>query len=474
MENRIKLVSISKKDILWSYLSQFLSIGAGILILPAILHKLSSQEIAINYILLSISAFIPLLDAGFSPQFTRNITYVFNGANVLKKEGYDHMHTGENINYRLLSSVIRATQYTYKRFALGLGLLLLSVGTWYMHIVTDGFSTVSNMLWIWVLFCLSVLCTIYLLYYHSLLIGRGFIKESQKAYVFTKVLNMCIAIGLVYCNLGLISIAVANLLAPVIGRLLAHFYFYRDGLKEKIQDDISFSEIKSVLSVSWPNVRKLSLITIAGYVVSQLGMFLSGLYLPLEEVASYGLMIQLSNVVVIVSSTLITIQTPAFASYRVTGDREGLIKKFASSMVLFYPLFIVGAVLLVWVAPKLLSVIQSNAVLPASYILITYCLIRLLEANHSCFANIISSANHIPFFHAALLSGLCTLIGYGLLILCSRTSILFFILVPGVVQLVYQNWKWPQVVLKEFGVNWMQFIRIGHREACRSFFSFHA
>ena len=74
MEKSIKPVSISKKDILWSYLSQFLSIGAGILILPAILHKLSSQEIGINYILLSISAFIPLLDAGFSPQFRAPVT----------------------------------------------------------------------------------------------------------------------------------------------------------------------------------------------------------------------------------------------------------------------------------------------------------------------------------------------------------------------------------------------------------------
>ena len=168
MEKSIKPVSISKKDILWSYLSQFLSIGAGILILPAILHKLSSQEIGINYILLSISAFIPLLDAGFSPQFTRNITYVFNGANVLKKEGYDHLHTGGSVNYRLLSSVIRATQYAYKRFALGVGLLLLSVGTFYMYIVTDRFATVNNMMWIWILFCLSVFCTIYLLYYHLL------------------------------------------------------------------------------------------------------------------------------------------------------------------------------------------------------------------------------------------------------------------------------------------------------------------
>ena len=85
MEKSIKPVSISKKDILWSYLSQFLSIGAGILILPAILHKLSSQEIGINYILLSISAFIPLLDAGFSPQ-DKTPEQLFEKAVTLRSE----------------------------------------------------------------------------------------------------------------------------------------------------------------------------------------------------------------------------------------------------------------------------------------------------------------------------------------------------------------------------------------------------
>lgn len=53
---------------------------------------------------------------------------------------------------------------------------------------------------------------------------------------------MSIAIGLVYCDLGLISIAVANLLAPIIGRFLAHFYFYRDGLKEKYKRRFLFRD----------------------------------------------------------------------------------------------------------------------------------------------------------------------------------------------------------------------------------------
>ncbi len=460
----MKTMSISKKDVLWSYFSQMLSIGSGIIILPVILHKLEAQEIGIYYILLSINSFILLCDAGFSPQFARNITYVFNGANTLKKEGFETTLSDRSINYRLLATVIKATQYTYKYFALIAGILLLSLGSFYIYSITAHFSSINNTFSIWLIYCISTFFNIYFLYYNSLLIGRGFIKESQKTSAFSKVFGMLLTVILIYYNWGLIGFAIANLLSPIAGRFLARFYFFRDGLKQKIQHTISNKEIKSVLSVSWPNIKKLSIITIAGYIVSQLGLFLSGLYLSLSDVASYGLMIQLVNVISVISCTLVTIQTPAFASYRVTGNMALLMKKFAFSITVFYPLFIVGSLLMIYAAPTILSTMRSNATLPSASILIIYCFIRLLETNHSCFANIISSANHIPFLKAALLSGLCILIGYGLLITYTEVNILTFVLVPGIVQLSYQNWRWPQIVLNEFKINFLQLIWMGNKE----------
>ena len=51
-------------------------------------------------------------------------------------------------------------------------------------------------------------------------------------------------------------------------------------------------------------------------------MFLAGLYLSLEEIASYGLMIQLMTVVTIVSTTFFTVSEPEFAALRVDNKRS--------------------------------------------------------------------------------------------------------------------------------------------------------
>ncbi|HHH1715679.1 TPA: hypothetical protein ACPY4M_004563, partial [Yersinia enterocolitica] len=86
--------------------------------------------------------------------------------------------------------------------------------------------------------------------------------------------------------------------------------------------------------------------------------------------------------------------------------------------------------------------------LPLNYLLILG-LIYLLEMNHSICATIITSKNKVPFVFASLFSG-------GLIILLSiilsvhfKYGVLGLILAQGIVQLMYNNWKWPLMVYNE-------------------------
>lgn len=67
-------VRITKKDVIWSYVAQLFNMGAGLIVLPLVLHMLSPSEIAMNYIMLTVSSLVALLDFGFLHQFSRNIT----------------------------------------------------------------------------------------------------------------------------------------------------------------------------------------------------------------------------------------------------------------------------------------------------------------------------------------------------------------------------------------------------------------
>ena len=71
-------IHISKKDIIWGYISIFFQMTSGIIILPFILRMLSSEEVGLNYLMLTIGSMVALFDAGFSPMFGKNISYLFS------------------------------------------------------------------------------------------------------------------------------------------------------------------------------------------------------------------------------------------------------------------------------------------------------------------------------------------------------------------------------------------------------------
>jgi len=169
---------------------------------------------------------------------------------------------------------------------------------------------------------------------------------------------------------------------------------------------------------------------------------------------------QLVGLITSISLTMFVIHQPKFASYLVNNDKENLLKDFSYTMGFFYFVFISLSILLIFIGNPTLRIIKSNSVLPSATVMIFYCLITLLEQNHSSFATIIALGNTIPFVKQSLLSGLAIIIGLYISLSYLKTGIMGLILVPGIVQAAYNNWKWPIVVCKDFGISIFAFIKM--------------
>ena len=117
-------ITITKKDVIWNYIAIFFNMGAGVIVLPLILHYLSAEEIGLNYLMLTISSMVALIDFGFSPQIGRNITYALSGAKRVEREGLQD-EAIDGPNYRLLAIVIEAAKYIYRRLSVVVLVLLL-------------------------------------------------------------------------------------------------------------------------------------------------------------------------------------------------------------------------------------------------------------------------------------------------------------------------------------------------------------
>lgn len=457
-------INISKKDVVWSYIGQFFNIAAGFITLPFVLHMLSTEEIAMNYLMLSVSTLVALMDFGFTPQINRLVSYVYSGSTTLSKEGYIESQSNE-VCYPLLCRLIIVTKKIFQYISLITLGLLITAGTWYMYSVTEGFTNVTNSLLIWCVFSASIFFTIYFKYYDALLVGRGLVKESKQAVLYSKLLNIFMIILLLYLGVGLLGICLSNLLSPFLGRGLAHHYFYDKTTVEKLSGiEVSETEKKETFNVIWYNAKKTGVNFLGTYCVRQFGLFISGLFLSAPIIASYGLMMNLVSILASTGSTLLNTYLPKIISSRIEGDQNRTVKLFSFTIVAYQIIFIIGAIVIVILGPWALSIIHSNADLPVLYILLLYLIVAFLEENHSNFCIFITTGNKIPFVPAALIAGALICVGDYLVLKFTSLGLLGVVAVQGLIQLAYNNWHWPKIVLDEFRISYPHFLKVGSME----------
>jgi O-antigen/teichoic acid export membrane protein len=455
-------IKVSKGDIIWSYIAQFFNVGAGFITLPLVLNKLSTEEIAMNYLMMTIGAMVVLIDFGFSPQFGRNISYVFSGAQTLEKEGLNSK-VGYSINYHLLKGMIDVAKLVYRVMSMIVLLIMLSFGTWYIHKVTNGFANVDNSLLIWIVYTVSVFFNIYFCYYTSLLSGRGLVKESKIAQLASKITYIALSYILILCGMGLLGLCIANFISPFVNRFLSYFYFYDKTIKENLKEEITTKqEKKDLFLIIWYNAKKLGLNFIGGYAILKFSMFIAGLYLTAVDVSSYGLLMQLTNIIMVVSTTHFYSIVPALTSYKVDRDKEKLITSFSLSLSVCYVVFIVSSIALLLLGPFALRLIGSNAMLPATIVTTIYLIITLLEANHSCFATLIATGNEIPYVKAGLISGGIICIIDIFILKYTSWGLLGIVIAQGLVQALYNNWKWPKWVCDDLDIRFIEIVKRGN------------
>lgn len=453
-------ISISKNDVIWSYVAKFFALATSIIVLPFVLRLLTAEEVGMNYLMATISSMVMLIDFGFGPQFGRNFSYVYSGAQSLHKQGVEQ-NEDEQINYHLLAVLLKTAKQVYQRLSIVGLILMLTFGTAYIYKITEGFSSIHHSLWIWIIYSFSIYFNFYYSYYTTLLTGCGMVAESNKATILSRVLYIVLVIFFLKTGFGLLGVVLANFIAPFVQRFYCYKVYFTDELKEKIGGIITKAEITESFQTIWYNAKKLGIIMLGSYGINKMGFFLVGLYLPLADAGSYGLLVQLGVVLSGVAAVMNNSYLPKFSSYRVTGQTSELVKLFSFTVLVFWLVMLLGSSVVVIGAAPLLDLIHSNTQVPSRWICAIYLMTVSLEGNHSMFAGLITTKNEVPFVKASLLSGaaivLFTFIGLHFF----SYTLLGVVLTQGFVQFAYNNWYWPRWVLRDLNVSVYKFISSG-------------
>lgn len=460
-------IKISKRDIIWNYIAQFFNIGAGIIILPVILKKLSSEELGIWFIFLAISNLVYLLDFGFLPTIQRNVSYVYSGAEELLEVGISNKVKKE-INYKLLYDLIETSRKLYKNISLIAFFILISIGTYYIYTLVLNFYNFQKIILAWILFVLSILMNFYYYYFNALLRGRGLIAEANKIIIFSRIGFILSAIIALKINLGLISLSIGNIISVIIIRFYSKKIFFTKELKEKMLQQNRKID-KSLIKVIWHNASKLGLVSLGAFLIVKGNTFIASKYLPLDIVASYGLSLQFFSILTGIASSILNVFISKIAQYRVENKIIKLQEYYSLCFVINTFFFIVGSLIIIFIIPKFLYLLNSNtALLSTKYLVFMSCYL-FLEMIHSNASGFIITSNSIPFVKAAIFSGIGIVILSLILIKLTKNGVWSLLISQCIIQLCYNNWKWPLEVNKELNINFIKIYKIGINKIIRVF-----
>ncbi len=445
--------NIGKQDVAWSYAATFFTIGAGVILLPFMLHKLPAETIGIWTIFQTINMLVIMLDFGFRPSFSRNISYIFSGVKRLKKEGVETAEHDSDVDYALLNGTLKAMRWFYSRIALLVLLLLGTIGSAYMYYLLGKYTgNRMDIVISWLILIFINCYNLYTLYYDVLLTGKGYIRQSQQINLLGNLIYITLAIALIYSGLGLSAIIASQFVSILIRRILSHRVFFNREMKKQLSQ-AGTMPFEPILKAIYPNAVKSGLTSVGGFLVNKSAVFIGSIYLPLSLTASLGITTQVVEVMARCGLVIYNTYLPKLAQYRVEKDISLLKKAYIYSTLSLVIVFLLGGGGILLLGNTILGWISSQTLLLPTAMTALLLFFYLLEFNHVIAAGFIMADNRIPFFIPSLISGAATLVLMLLFVSVFDWGVWGMILAPGLAQLAYQNWKWPSVVIKELRSN---------------------
>jgi O-antigen/teichoic acid export membrane protein len=446
-------MNIGQKDVMWNYVATLLQTGVGVILLPFILKTFPQETVAIWSIFSTIMALISLLDFGFGPSFTRNVSYVVSGVTELKPKGYQIITSENNkIDYTLFKGLINSMRWFYSRMAVVLFLLLTTAGSYYIYTVLQTYTGDHREVYIaWVILCSINTYSLYTSYYDALMSGKGLIKQAKQIQVLGQGLYLLVAIVMILMHFNLIAVVSAQALSILLRRILSYRTVYTFEFKKALDNAVAKAR-KDFIKPILPNAVKLGITAIGLFLVTRSSILIGALYLSLDDIASYGITIQIVAIIAGIAGVYLATYLPQIAQYRVTNNIPAIRKIYLRSCGMMLLTFIVCGLALLLLGNWALELIHSKTPLLSQSFISVALFIYLLETNHGFAGNILVTKNEVPFFKAALFAGSITLVLLFIFFNFTHLGLWSMVLAQGIAQGVYQNWKWPMVVAKELDI----------------------
>lgn len=446
-----------QRDLVWGYLAQALNIGAGLLLLPIVLRYLPQEDVGLWFVFLTLGGLAQLLEFGFQPTISRNTSYIFAGATSLVSRGVpESFDASQKADPYLLAQLVAASRLIYRAVALGASVVLLLGGSVYIFTLLTPGQQLINSLAAWICYACGSIANFYFGYVNALLQGRGSVSAANKVIIAARVTMLILGIATLTAGMGLLGLGIAMLVSSILGRFLALRLLASDLTTRTALKLASYISGRPVAKTLWHNASRLGIVSICAFLIQRANILIASSFLGLAVAASFSLTVTILMVLFSVSMVIVQVRLPHLARAQSHADSTVLQAMYGELIFIGWATYLAGFIALLFIGPTILVLIGTKTTLLPTWQLLIYGAILALEMNHSIAATYLSTQNSIPFVRSSVLSGLTTLALS--LALVDEYQVFGLLTAQGIVQLGYNNWKWPYLVRKQLDFTWLTLI----------------
>ncbi|MBL7564626.1 O-unit flippase-like protein [Staphylococcus saccharolyticus] len=444
-------MNIGRKDVAWSYLSLLMVQGINIILLPVIVRYLNTIELGLWYTFTSLYGLAMLIDFGFQTIISRNVSYLWSGAQSIKSKGYELATSKDSqMNIPYFARVLSTVRFIYTSMGTIIFLLFSTFGTWYMFSINDNQIDIKIMLIAWVFYMLSIVLNISYSYWNSILKGIGAIKTYNQILVVTKLTQLILSIILLILGFGLIGVSVAYFISVIVNRLMQSISYYNySNETKKTKHQLKVKYDKEIFGAIIPNTLRTGSISLSNYLIINFPIILSSYFLSLEVSGRFGFINQIVTLILMLSNSYYNTYLSKFNYFRVKNKYNELIKLFRKAIITSYVFNIVSFILFLLLGNYILEIIGANYRLFSLITMIIILLYRFLYNNQILFTNFLSTKNLIPHHKSFLISAITTVLVQIVILKFYSPKLMWLILPLLFVQLAHNNWYWVAYVIKD-------------------------
>ncbi len=444
-------MNIGRKDVLWGYISLLLVQGINVILLPVILKFLNSAELGVWYTFTSLYGLAMLIDFGFQTIITRNVSYLWSGAQNVKSEGFETVKDeNAKMNIQYFIKVISAVKFIYTSMGTIIFALFISIGTWYMVTINNGEIKVETMLISWAFYMISIVLNISFSYWNSVLKGIGAIKTYNQILVVTKGTQLILSILFLMIGLGLIGVSVAYCISVVVNRILQSVAYYKYSPEtHKTKGKLKIYYDKEILKALIPNTLRTGSISISNYLIINFPIILSSYFLSLEVSGQFGFVNQIITLIIMLSNSYYNTYLAKFNYLRVKNKYDELLSLFRKALITSYLFNFIAFFLFLLLGNFVLRIIGADYKLLNLIPMLIIIIYRFLYNNQMLFTNFLATKNLIPHHKSFLTSAIVTVVVQLVLLQFFDNKLIYLLLPLLIVQLVHNNWYWVWYVIKD-------------------------